>query len=129
MNGDTQRFRGGVASVKRPVFVFFSSKESLESFHNSAALQQSNLNELSKLLVLTTTLGHEEREHKIKRACASGIVCLATREFGRGTDFVCDDQDINAAGGIHVIQAFISDDISEEIQIRGRTARQGPSVL
>ena len=28
-------------------------------------------------------------------------------------------------GGTHVIQAFFSDDISEEIQIQGRTARQG----
>ena len=31
------------------------------------------------------------------------------------------------AGGVHVIQTFVSEDRSEEIQIQGRTARQGKS--
>jgi glycosyltransferase involved in cell wall biosynthesis len=28
------------------------------------------------------------------------------------------------SGGVHVIQTFVSEDISEEVQIKGRTARQ-----
>eukprot|EP00438_Fugacium_kawagutii_P023340 Skav200220 [mRNA] locus=scaffold3745:326750:344325:- [translate_table: standard] len=31
------------------------------------------------------------------------------------------------AGGVHIIQAFFSDDTSEEVQIQGRTSRQGKS--
>lgn len=40
--------------------------------------------------------------------------------------FIQDHQRLQA-GGVHVIQAFVSHDISEEIQIQGRTARQGKS--
>ena len=47
-----------------------------------------------------------------------------TSSFGRGTDFSSlnegDDYE-----GMHVIQAFLSVDHSEEVQIQGRTARQG----
>lgn len=31
------------------------------------------------------------------------------------------------AGGLVVIQTFLSEDLSEEVQIRGRTGRQGTS--
>jgi preprotein translocase subunit SecA len=43
--------------------------------------------------------------------------------FGRGTDFICFDKDVDAAGGVLVIQTFLSEDYSEEVQIKGRTAR------
>lgn len=39
--------------------------------------------------------------------------------------FFCKDETVQKNGGIHVIQAFFSDDPSEEIQIQGRTAHQG----
>jgi hypothetical protein len=32
---------------------------------------------------------------------------------------------VQANGGIHVIQTFLSNELSEEIQIKGRAARQG----
>jgi preprotein translocase subunit SecA len=48
-----------------------------------------------------------------------------SRDFGRGTDFVCFDDEMDASGGVHVIQTFVSLDVSEEKQIKGRTARQG----
>ena len=47
------------------------------------------------------------------------------REFGRGTDFKCFDSRIIDSGGVHVIQAFFTSDVTEEIQIKGRAARQG----
>lgn len=45
--------------------------------------------------------------------------------FGRGTDFFCKDEAVENNGGVHIIQTFLSEEISEEIQIQGRTARQG----
>jgi preprotein translocase subunit SecA len=47
-----------------------------------------------------------------------------SRAFGRGTDFVILDENMKAKGGIHVIQTFLSLEESEEVQIKGRTARQ-----
>jgi preprotein translocase subunit SecA len=44
--------------------------------------------------------------------------------FGRGTDFVIRNDKIKEKGGLHIIQAFLSLDESEEVQIKGRTARQ-----
>ena len=47
------------------------------------------------------------------------------REYGRGTDFKYYDSRLLLAGGAHVIQAFFSTEQSEEVQIKGRCARQG----
>lgn len=45
--------------------------------------------------------------------------------FGRGTDFICYDDQLIACGGVHVISTFVSEQRSEEVQLKGRTARQG----
>lgn len=66
----------------------------------------------------------QEQDKLIKRAPTSGRITLLTRTFGRGTDFVCHDKVVTANGGTHVIQTFLSDELSEEVQIKGRTARQ-----
>ena len=50
---------------------------------------------------------------------------MLTKVLGRGTDFVCHDESVINSGGIHVIQTFLSDQLSEEVQIKGRSARQG----
>ena len=47
-----------------------------------------------------------------------------TDAFGRGTDFIVLNKEIDKKGGVHVIQTFLSLDESEEVQIKGRTARQ-----
>jgi uncharacterized protein with von Willebrand factor type A (vWA) domain len=52
------------------------------------------------------------------------MVTLLTRKFGRGLDFKPSKQ-VNARGGVLVIQTFFSSSESEQIQIMGRTARQG----
>ncbi|CAF4601763.1 unnamed protein product, partial [Rotaria sp. Silwood2] len=54
-----------------------------------------------------------------------GKVTLLTRTFGRGIDFLCSNKHLLAKGGIHVLQTFFSEELSEEVQIKGRTARQG----
>lgn len=45
--------------------------------------------------------------------------------FGRGTDFKCTESVVIDNGGVHVIQTFLSQNVSEETQIQGRTCRQG----
>ena len=50
---------------------------------------------------------------------------MFTKIFGRGTDFIIHDKIVSVNGGVHVIQTFLSEELSEEMQIKGRTARQG----
>jgi hypothetical protein len=69
----------------------------------------------------------EERDEIIKFATMTGRVTLLTRSFGRGTDFISRDDNVIAQGGVHVISTFLSEEVSEEVQIMGRTARQGQS--
>lgn len=52
------------------------------------------------------------------------MITLMTRSFGRGTDFKVHGEIVNKNGGVHIIQAFLSLEESEEIQIKGRTFRQ-----
>ena len=58
---------------------------------------------------------------KVRKATRSGNITLLSREHGRGLDFHCTDKTVEDQGGIHVIQTFLSEEFSEEIQIRGRT--------
>ena len=74
---------------------------------------------------ITEKCSLKDRELFIKRAATVGKVTLLTRTFGRGTDFICHDAKLLANGGIHVLQTFFSDELSEEYQIMGRGARQG----
>ena len=61
----------------------------------------------------------------IRQAVTSGSLTLLTKVFGRGTDFICYDEKLQASGGVHVLQTFVSEEYSEETQVKGRTARQG----
>lgn len=54
----------------------------------------------------------------------AGAITLAIHSYGRGTDFKCSGP-ANQNGGLHVIQTWFSEDPKEEVQIRGRTARNG----
>ena len=74
---------------------------------------------------ITDGASSKEKDVFIKSAAISGRINLLTRSFGRGTDFICNDQTVIDNGGIHVIQTFLSEELSEETQIKGRTARQG----
>lgn len=51
------------------------------------------------------------------------MITLATKPFGRGCDFISTDPDLDKNGGIHIVQTFLSEDLAEETQIKGRTAR------
>ncbi|CAF3357729.1 unnamed protein product [Rotaria sp. Silwood2] len=118
------RIRGEIDTIcnaSRAILVFFESEIKLMKFYNS--------DELSSLKhdaqIITEKVSVKDRDLYIKRAATIGRVTLLTRTFGRGTDFICRNQDLLAKGGIHVLQTFFSEELSEEYQIMGRGARQG----
>jgi hypothetical protein len=112
------------SSDKRAVMVFFETKKRLMDFYHSDAFS-SHKND--RTLILTEEVTASEKEDIIRMATSSGRISLFTRLFGRGTDFVCYDQRVLRNAGVHVIQTFLSEEVSEEIQIKGRCARQGDS--
>jgi hypothetical protein len=75
--------------------------------------------------VLTSRSDTATRQYVIKKAATSGQVTITTAVFGRGTDFFSQDSKLESAGGMRVVQSFLSVAKSEEVQIKGRTARQG----
>lgn len=121
VNEIKKRQIGELEGVKRAIMVFFESYECLDAFYNSTWL--ANLK--NKVKQITTDDPADLRSGLIRQAATAGNITLLTREFGRGTDFICYDSRLDASGGVHVIQTFVSDELSEETQIKGRTARQG----
>ncbi|ETO08396.1 Helicase conserved domain containing protein [Reticulomyxa filosa] len=117
------RLVGKNQGTKRAVLIFFETKQQLTAFYESSNF----LPIKNYAIIMTEDNSFQEKESLIKRATTSGQIGLFTKEFGRGTDFVCRDQIVSANGGPHVIQTFLSEELSEEIQIKGRTARQGGS--
>jgi len=106
--------------AKRAVLVFFESEEKLEDFYGKLSDKSK-----SDVIRLTEKASILEKESLIKRATSAGQITLLTKVLGRGTDFVCHDETVINNGGIHVIQTFLSEELSEEVQIKGRSARQG----
>jgi uncharacterized protein YegL len=106
---------------KRSVIVFFRDKDEIKAFRDSSYFQHFK----GKAKVLTELLDDNDRKQFVKSAPQQGMVTLATRMFGRGTDFKIYDDRVDQAGGMHVLQTFFSSDLSEEVQIQGRCARQG----
>jgi len=107
----------------RSVLVFFETTKKLKDFLNSPAMIRTKSE--GKVRILTENTLPVDREGIIAYAVNSGSITLLGREFGRGTDFICYDERLIDCGGIHVIQTFVSEAVSEETQIKGRTARQG----
>ena len=119
------RLKGKLPGTERAVLVFFKSRKDLMNFYNSKAF--SRFKEYTKVLTEEDNLTISEKDKFVKDATRSGAINLITKSFGRGTDFVCRDDIVQNNGGVHVLQTFLSDQLSEEIQIKGRTARQGDS--
>jgi len=109
-----------MSKARRAVIVFFEDSIKLGDFKKSPHYKK-----IARKSLLTESLTKEEKEFMIKKAATAGTVTLSTAVFGRGTDFVCLDEQLLKNGGVHVIQTFLSTEKSEEVQIQGRTARQG----
>jgi len=106
-------------NADRSVIVIFKTTQILEDYMKRYQSQFS----ADSFQVLTET--SDFKTNIIRRASNSGMLTLVARSFGRGSDFACNDERTRAAGGVHVIQTFISESAAEEIQIMGRSARQG----
>lgn len=105
----------------RAAIVFFDSSMELRDFSKQPQFEHGN--DASYLL---EEIYPEEKDQIVKiRAAQIDAITLATKPFGRGTDFQCMDDTVQQHGGIHIIQTFVAETLSEEIQIKGRTARQG----
>lgn len=115
------RLQGITQGTKRAVLVFFETKQRLEEFFKSRHFSTHK----DQALIITEELTPVEKEAAVRRATTSGQITLLTRVFGRGTDFICRDEIVRSNSGVHVIQTFLSEELSEETQIKGRTARQG----
>ena len=101
---------------KRAILVFFENEARLNSFKQSSYCPES-----CNVIVESSM----DKNRLFRKATISSTCTLLTKVFGRGTDFSVKDKDVVNNNGILVIQAFFSDSFSEEIQIKGRTARQG----
>jgi len=112
---------GTLKGTKRAVLVFFENKKILDEFYNSFYF--SKLKHETK--ILTEETDKKEKDRIIRFSTLSGSITLLTRVFGRGTDFISNDETVINHGGLHILQTFFSEHLSEEIQIQGRTARQG----
>ncbi|CAF1621850.1 unnamed protein product [Rotaria sp. Silwood1] len=108
-----------VCHASRAILVFFESEEKLITFYNSSELSSIK----HDVQIITEKVSVKERELCIKRAATVGKVTLLTRTFGRGTDFICRNQQLLLNGGIHVLQTFFSEELSEEYQIMGTQNR------
>eukprot|EP01031_Cornospumella_fuschlensis_P025016 gene25016-30218_t len=120
---DISRTKDASKKKYRAIIVFFESLSRLEEFRTSEYFRQ--VIENTSVNCLTEELSADARDYIIKKAATVGQVTLATKVFGRGTDFISRDQALNDRGGVHVLQTFLSEMESEEIQIQGRSARQG----
>jgi hypothetical protein len=78
-----------------------------------------------KVQRITERTDDKTKSRRIDKASGRGCITYITRALGRGTDFFCRDGSVLENGGVHVLQTFWSIDKSEQIQIMGRTARQG----
>ena len=102
----------------RPVMIFFENEGQLQDWLKSGYAEG-----IENMCHVTS---HTENiDHYVMQATRARSVTLFTAVHCRGLDFVCHDMAVEAAGGVHVVQAFLSEQLSEEIQTRGRTARQG----
>jgi hypothetical protein len=106
---------------KRAVIVFFDDSKRLNAYTSSAFYRKLG----RKKEILTENKNANEKAFIISKAATAGQITICTAVFGRGTDFFSKDDALENNGGVHVIQTFLSSDMSEEIQIQGRTARQG----
>lgn len=104
----------------RAVMVFFKDNEHLDRY-----METNFYRSVSKKGLLREGMSNSQKQQVVKSAATSGQATFTTAIFGRGTDFCCQDRRVWAAGGVHVVQAFVAGDKSEEQQIQGRTARQG----
>lgn len=102
----------------RAIFVFFETRKDLYEFKNFENFNDYCLRNNIMVKILTEEANDMEKKNIITNAAISNQIVLFTKVFGRGTDFITHDELVRKSG-IHVLQAFFSDEKSEETQIQG----------
>ncbi|CAF1287493.1 unnamed protein product [Rotaria sp. Silwood1] len=115
----------------RSILIFFKNEKILDEFYNSYS---EDLGVIPFFITQNRIFDSKEEkdysDNNVNKLITDeyaghhGKVTLLTKEFERGVDFQSETK-VNEKGGIHVIQTFFSENIKEEIQIKGRTARKG----
>ncbi|CAF2925581.1 unnamed protein product [Rotaria sp. Silwood2] len=90
----------------------------------SAYDEQNKLKPLPKFYNSDTVAPITESVVYLTEEASLEEITLFTRTFGQETDFVCHDPTVATNGGPHVIQTFLSEEFSEEKQIKCTIARQ-----
>ena len=57
---------------------------------------------MGNIILITEETG-DINETLINLATLTGKITFSTRDFGRGTNFICRDRGVQANGGIHII--------------------------
>ena len=65
-------------------------------------------------IISTEDASSQEKDSFERKAAMSRRINLLSRSFGRGADFICNNSDVINNGGIHVLQTFLSEELSEE---------------
>jgi hypothetical protein len=99
----------------RAVLIFFESEARMDAWQASSYGQRVP----SGTMQVIKSDDTRNITLKIKKATHSGQVTLLSREHGRGLDFHCSDAKVDELGGLHVVQTFLSEELSEEIQVMG----------
>jgi preprotein translocase subunit SecA len=82
---------------------FYFSKWFKSLSHNAMILSEKNdFNEIKKCIDMATCYGR---------------ITISTRAFARGIDFVVEEKKVRDAGGVHVIQTFTCENVSESVHI------------
>lgn len=105
----------------RAVSVYFENTKKARDFYDS----QNGADLRDNVQILSEEMSDSEKHLAVKRATTAGKVNYIVRRLGRGVDFIIKDPSVRESGGTHVLKVFLSKEPSEEIQIRGRAARQG----
>mmetsp|Transcript_52111 Transcript_52111/g.118880 ORF Transcript_52111/g.118880 Transcript_52111/m.118880 type:complete len:467 (+) Transcript_52111:784-2184(+) len=103
--------------AERSILVFFKDDAAIKAWRDAGYAEGLELE--------VVTQETDNIDHFVKQAARASKATLFSRIHGRGIDFVSHDKALEAKGGIHVVQTFLSEEYSEEVQIKGRTARQG----
>jgi hypothetical protein len=89
----------------RAIILFFNSKEALVAFWKCRQFRAHA--DGGAVHVLLEEMRADEKQQIIScRSGAARAITLATRPFGRGTDFAAMDEAVNRGGGIHVVQVL-----------------------
>ncbi len=86
-------------SSNRPIILFFENNKALEQFEKSENFKLKNFS----YQILNEKLTPQEKMMAVLKATQSRQITLSTKNFGRGTDFCCYDQEVIEKGGLVVI--------------------------